>query len=196
MERKGMTLPSVIRVFFAIELPLFAKEKVDQFIGALKKKSKTHSIRWTKLENLHVTLQFIGEAHSADMPRLIENVRARIAGKVTKLTLSIGRLRLFPNSYRPRVIVLDIAPQDELTILSGLIGSGIKMTNYEIEKRPFRGHLTLGRIKQPRNLNLRFLSEFAAPEIEKIDLNEVVLFRSEPQPEGSRYIVVDKIIFI
>lgn len=191
-----MTLPPVARVFFAIDLPQSAKEKLSSFIGKLKKKSKSNAIRWTKPENLHITLHFLAEARTEHLTKLIANVRAKIEGASKRMTLTFGELHLFPNPYRPRVIVLEMTPQGELEVLAGLIGHGIKDTNYEIESRPFRAHLTLGRIKQPQGLNLSFLSEFSSPEIEKIEVNEVVLFRSEPQPEGSTYSVLERIWLI
>lgn len=191
-----MTLPSVVRVFFAVELPLPVKDEIGRSIMAIKKKAKgAHAIRWTKPENLHITLQFLGEAKRTDLPQLIEEVRANIAGKFKKFFLNLGNLYLFPSPYRPRVIVLDVAPQEELAQLSKRIGEGITALGYEIESRPFRGHLTIGRIKQPQGLNLSFLSEFKIPAIEDLELKEVVLFRSEPQPEGSMYTIVEKIGF-
>lgn len=190
-----MTLPPVIRIFFGIELPPLAKEKLGTFIGALKKKSKSNSIRWSRPENLHITLQFLAEFHSEHLPLLINQVRTKMATSVKNLTLTCGEIHLFPNPYRPRVIVLDVAPQDHLAKLSELIGLGIQETQYKIETRPFRGHLTLGRIKQPQGINLGFLSEVGKPDLEKIEINEIILFRSEPQPEGSRYTPIERIAF-
>ncbi|RDI40064.1 RNA 2',3'-cyclic phosphodiesterase [Aquicella lusitana] len=188
-----MTLPPAIRIFFAIDLPLSAKEKIGSFIGALKKKSKSNAIRWTKPENLHITLQFLAEIKAADLPELVRNVRGRLARLDKSSTIKLGTLHLFPTPYRPRVIVLDVAPQEQLASLAELIGHGIKATGYEVEDRPFRGHLTLGRIKQPQGIQLGFLNEVELPAIEEIELNEVVAFRSEPQPEGSVYTPLERI---
>ena len=188
-----MTLPPVIRIFFAIDLPAPTKEKLANFISTLKRKSKSHAIRWSRPENLHVTLQFLAEMHSEHLHLLINHVRAEVAGVIKEISLSFGRIHLFPNPYRPRVIVLDVTPQDELAMLSGLIGHGMKASNYQSENRPFRAHLTLGRIKHT-HANLNFLSEFTnTPVAEDILLKEIVLFRSEPQPEGSKYTVVERI---
>jgi 2'-5' RNA ligase len=188
-----MTLPPVIRIFFAIDLPEHAKEQLGGFINRLKKKSRSHGIRWSKPENLHITLQFLAEAKTEHLSALIENVKSRVKEITQASTLVFGRLHLFPSPYRPRVIVLDIAPQEELFALASVIGEGIKASNYEIESRPFRAHLTLGRIKQPQEMNLSFLSECDIPAFEAIDVSEVVLFRSEPQPEGSKYTVMERI---
>lgn len=188
-----MTLPPVIRIFFAIDLPQDAKDKLGQYISGLKKKSKSHAIRWTKPENLHITLQFLAEVHSEHVATLIDNVRAKLAGAIKNSTFTFGTVHLFPNPYRPRVIVLDITPQEELATLATLIGNGITVSNYEIEPRPFRGHLTIGRIKHAQGVNLNFLSEIEHPPVDKIEVNEVVLFRSEPRPEGSKYTALDRI---
>lgn len=187
-----MTLPQVIRIFFAVELPDEIKERLGRFISELKKKSKSHAIRWTKAENLHITLQFLAEVKTEDLVPLINNVRKQIDGALKGGLLSFGTLHLFPTPYRPRVIVLEITQQESLALLAELIGEGIKQSNYPIETRPFRAHLTLGRIKRP-GVNLQFLSSFAEPKVvEKIDMKEVVLFRSEPLPEGSQYTVLER----
>src|SRR5579863_8725509 len=103
-----MTLPPVIRIFFAIDLPATAKERLGEFINILRKKSRTHGIRWTKPVNLHITLQFLAETNTEDLPVLIANVRSRVEGSIKHSELRFGSLHLFPNPYRPRVIVLDI----------------------------------------------------------------------------------------
>lgn len=188
-----MTLPHVIRIFFAIDLPQHAKEKLGRFIASLKKESKSNAIRWTRSENLHITLQFLAEVRTEHLLTLIANVRAKMEGAVKNVNLTFGSLHLFPNPYRPRVIVLEVTPQEELAVLAGLIGDGIKATNYAIESRPFRGHLTLGRIKHTQHIDLHFLSASTMPEIAGVEMSEVVVFRSEPQPEGSVYTVMEKI---
>lgn len=187
-----MTLPTVIRIFFAIDLPASMKEELGQFISQLKKKSRSHAIRWTRPENLHVTLQFLAEVKSEHVPKMIEQVRMELEGHLPSISLELGKLTLFPSPYRPRVIVLDLQPQEDLALLSGLIGHGIRACNYETETRPFRAHLTLGRIKHTQGVHLEFLSEVEKPNL-RAPVEEVVLFRSEPQPEGSMYTVIERV---
>lgn len=190
-----MTLPPVIRIFFALDLPADTKESLGRYIGTLKKKSKSHAIRWTKPENLHITLHFLPEVQSEHVTKLVTNVRAQVESMFDHMMLGLSHVQLFPNPYRPRVIVLEVTPQDQLSMLASEIGKGIQSTNYEIETRPFRAHLTLGRIKQPQGANLNFINEVAIPDFKHISVNEVVLFRSEPQPEGSKYTPIERIIF-
>lgn len=187
------TLPPVIRIFFAIDLPEEFKNNIGRLIGSLKKQSRTGGIRWSRPDNLHVTLQFLAEVKSEDLPAIVQSVRARVENKLRSVSLTLGSLQLFPNPYRPRVIVLDIGPQAALAALSAVIGEGIRAVNYSIDERPFRAHMTLGRIKQPHDVRLNFLSEAALPLHEKIVAGEVKLYRSEPKPDGSHYSLLETI---
>lgn len=187
-----MTLPPVIRIFFAIDLPIAVKQEIGKFIGVMKKRAKKNAIRWTKPENLHITLHFLAQVHTEHLAQLLENVRTKVKNLHKKPIIKTVGLHLFPNPYRPRVIVLELNSQEQLNELVDLIGQGIQLTQYKIEERPFRAHLTLGRIKYPR-MDLNFLSELPIPSIEQLEVNEVILFRSEPQSEGSLYTPIDKI---
>lgn len=187
-----MTFPPIVRVFFAVDLPVSVKDALGKYISALKKRSKSNSIRWTKPENLHITLQFLAEVKSEHVASLIKNVRKELDRELPLVSLRFGSVQLFPSPFRPRVIVLEIGPQDQLSEIANLIGRGILSTGYDIETRPFRAHMTLGRIKHPHGLNLSFLSELSHSGVENIEISEVALFRSQPQEEGSMYTVLER----
>ncbi len=188
-----MSVPAVSRIFFAVDLPESIKDKVNQFINVMKKKAKKNGIRWTRTENLHITLQFLAEFKTEHLDNLIANVRAEIEGIIAATTFRLGEIELLPSPFRPRVIVLGIENQENLAVLSKLIGHGIQATNYTVEDRPFRAHLTLGRIKHVHNPHLKFLTEVGRPDVDEVMVDEVVLFRSDPQPDGSRYLVLERI---
>lgn len=188
-----MTMPPIIRIFFAVDLPDPLRKKVEDVINHLRKTAKSNGIRWSKPENLHITLQFLAEIKSEHLPKLMENVNNHLAQSLNRIPFRLGSLHLFPNPYRPRVIVLEVLQQDHLLKLSQVLGEAIQATGYAIEERPFRAHLTLGRIKQPQGMSLSFISDCPLPDFEPIQLEEVVLFRSEPQPDGSKYTVLERI---
>lgn len=188
-----MTFPTVIRIFFAVDLPSTVKDDIGKFIHALKKQSRSHSIRWTKPENLHITLQFLAEMRTEDLTKLINLVRENLKEELKTIKLMLKDVHLFPSPYRPRVIVLDVAPQKELAKLSAQIGESIKSLGYEIDARPYRAHLTIGRIKQPHGINLDFISQINMPVVDEMAIDEIVLFRSEPEFHGSKYTALEKI---
>lgn len=188
-----MILPPVVRVFFAIDLPDETKRTLSVYIDSLKRRAKTNKIRWTRPENLHITLQFLPDVRSEDITAIINAVEKKLAGAKHPIAISLRGLHLFPDPHRPRVLVIDLMPQDLLAHWSALIGQGIQQTGYEIESRPFRAHLSIGRIKTVQMSALTFLTDAELPDIGQINVHEVVLFQSEPHPDGSRYIPLTRI---
>jgi len=189
----GMILPPVVRVFFAIDLSDSIKSQLATYIDSLRKISKSKQIRWSRTENLHITLQFLAEVQSEHIARMIEHVQTELAAAMPPFKISLRHLHLYPDPHRPRVIVVDIAPQASLARLSELVGHGIKKTGYEIEMRPFRAHMTIGRIKTTQMNALSFLADVVPPSVGEIDIEEVVLFQSESHPNGSHYIPLHRV---
>lgn len=188
-----MTLPKVWRIFFAVDIKPALKKELGDLITTLKEKSNSQAIRWSNPNNLHITLQFMAQVVSDDVPAILASVRDVIKKEAESTHFYLGKLAVFPNRFRPRVIFIDIDMQDGLLDLSTKIGKGIEAANYEIEKKSFHAHLTLGRIKQPLGIRLQFLDEVECPIQEVITVDEVTLFKSEPKPDGSSYAVIERI---
>jgi 2'-5' RNA ligase len=179
----------MIRAFFAIELPLLAKKSVASFISELQKQIHAHSICWIQPENLHITLQFLAEVRMADVPKLVEN--AEVACKnLQGFELELQHAELFPDQHHPKVISMAIAPQQTLSRFSTVLGQAIQASGYKIETRPFRGHITIGRI-QSRDDVIVLPNQMLMTET--FIINEVTLFQSRPDNKGSRYTVLAKI---
>ena len=188
-----MILPPVVRVFFAIDLSDNMKARLADYIDSLKKLSKTKQIRWSRPENLHITLQFLADVQGQHIDNMIQQVQKAIAETTKPFTIMLRSIHLYPDPHRPRVLVVDIAPQDILANLSQMIGGAIQKAGYEIEERPFRAHMTIGRVKTAQINALNFLADAPPPLVGQIDINEVVLFQSEAHPDGSKYIPLHRI---
>lgn len=180
------------RVFFAINLSEDTQQSVVELIHLLQTKHPSHSIRWTKPQNLHITLQFLGSVIRSDIDPLIEKVGARLKG-VTPFEISFDKLELFPTKYRPSVISLRSSPNEPPAELARLIGEGIVETGYEIERRPFRSHLTLARLD--RRYKDCSLDEIILPDFAPFQVNEIVLYESQPTVKGSIYTAVSRFDF-
>ena len=179
-------MPS-LRIFFAIELPSAAQYLMQKILSQLQSQHRDESIHYSKLKNLHITLQFLKAVQLEDIPTICKNVRAEL-NQFQSFHLELGQLELFPTVKRPRIISLDVKPQDIINDLSHRVGRGIQAANYDIEARPFRAHLTLARITKPWPLN-----EIYYPTIPPIPVDEIILFRSEPSSTGSLYSVLERI---
>ena len=177
---------TMMRVFFAIDLPQSTKNAVESIILDLKKYYPPKAVRWSKTDKLHVTLQFLKEIKSVDRDNVVKQVQIAIQ-KIDPFTLSLGPVQLFPIPNRPKMIALHVNPTPELDALVLAVGQGITTAGYPIEEHTFRGHVTLGRLnfgvlKRPVSLPKLDIA-LIKPDI----IDEIVLTHSEPTPQGSRY---------
>lgn len=179
-----------MRTFFAIDFSPDCKKRLGVYMEALDSYLVTHfkrkNFRWVKPEDLHLTLQFIGHLREEDLAHLLLTVRKElIEQKAFYLKLNV--LEWFPSMYKPHVISLQTNGQERLATLAKLIGKGIAATDYVIENRPYRGHITLARLEDIQNVSEELLNNFGAFELPEVFVKEVVFFRSEMGSGGSCY---------
>ena len=183
-----MESPKNIRAFLAIEPP----EDILQAISRLQEKLKQEisgRISWTKPQGQHLTLKFFGDIAAEDISNICAAVENRLASG-SSLKLKIEKLGMFPDAHRPRVLWCGITGDvEKLSVLQKQLDSDFASIGFPREDRPFQGHLTLGRIKEPRGLS--GISEafakhnaFAAGEF---TCKELVLFQSKLSPQGAVY---------
>ncbi len=134
-----------MRAFIALDLPLNIKNAVSEIQGKLK--ALLPKISWTKPENLHITLKFLGEIspkQSGDIKQIITEVtKTTSVFKIKFETLSV-----FPDIKRPRLIWIgtnQVPP--ELKQIVEQLELKIARTGIPKENRQFSNHVTVGRIK-------------------------------------------------
>lgn len=104
-------------------------------------------VRWVRPERLHVTLKFLGEQPEERVPPLVEALE-RIAARHAPVPLALREVGAFPSLRRPRIVWLGIAPEPRFELLQHEIESACGDLGYELDGRPFRPHVTLGRIRE------------------------------------------------
>jgi len=182
-----LVLAAKIRTFIAIELP----DKIQSDIRQLKHSFLPYrfDIRWVKPLNMHLTIKFLGDVDPADLDT-IGKLLSDIAGNFPRFDLIPRGLGVFPSLKRPRVIWIGIAGQtDVLGSIQQSVNGGLNEIGFTTEKRPFRGHLTFGRIKsrvdQDRLLDaLHAQQKFVS---KAFTVENLVLFKSELSPSGPIY---------
>jgi 2'-5' RNA ligase len=147
------------------------------------------AVRWVRPENLHVTLRFLGEIAPELQAPLAAHVRAQTA-VLAPFALQLGALASFPPSRRPRVVLLELAPGEPLAALAGAVERGVVAAGFAPETRAFRGHLTLGRVRE--RAAPPSLAALTVPPV-AFDVTESVLFASELHPSGSRYTPLERV---
>jgi len=178
----------LIRAFFAIDLDEPCRAAAGDLLAALRASPGGEGVRWVRPEALHVTLRFLGDIEPEQVGPLARAVGAEAAGR-EPFTLVLGAARPFPSPRRPRVVALEVGPEAELAGLAAAVERGTAACGLAPEPRPFRGHLTLGRVKQgrgPATGGLRVPDGTACP------VEEVVLFRSELARSGASYTPLER----
>lgn len=137
------------RVFIALNLPEQIKEELFDLVLKLQKSNKNKPIKWVEKENFHLTLHFladIAEEKIEDINTALKNTISNFQSLNFSLSNSIDA---FPDLYNPRVIYLKINELDQGKIfqLQKQIGDSLLNKGFEISLKPFRLHLTIGRVK-------------------------------------------------
>jgi 2'-5' RNA ligase len=178
-RREGRAL----RAFFACALPEAARAEIADQVRVLRSRPNGDAVRWVRSEGYHVTLRFLGNVALPLVPELVEGARQALQD-AKPFAVRLGPPQAFPSVRRPRVIVLALEPEAEFAALADRIEAAVVRSGLRPEKRRFRAHLTLGRLRNQK------LPELALPttvDASPLAVQEVVLFQSDLGRDGSRY---------
>jgi len=180
----------MIRTFLAFELPFEIRQQIILFRDSIKNYS-AHKIKWVEDENLHITLQFIGDIKENDLLDLSEIFRD-IYQPIGKITFKYEKQELVPGR-NPRIIWLKFET-DSKTIYktSHNLRNALFEKGYKVDKKPLKFHITLGRIK--KELDFDEINSFLHTDFELSDftINHVTFFKSTLTPSGAIYKVIEK----
>lgn len=184
------------RLFVAIAVPAFVKERLAEVQGELREMLSPHSASWTKLNNMHLTLRFLGQVEEHKIAELKLSLEAVIKN-FGRLELICERLGCFPDLRYPRVIWAWV--HDEPQCLNELVLQINAATKPFAEKPPdarFEGHITLARPRQIRRPEAKVIADFVRSAVERRfgawSASEVELIQSQLSPGGSRYTTLAK----
>jgi RNA 2',3'-cyclic 3'-phosphodiesterase len=135
-----------IRAFLAIEPPSEIRQQIANIQTRLKG-SCPFDVRWVKPDGIHLTLKFFGDISEADIAAISE-VAERNVRTAAPLHFEVKKLGVFPSLTRPRVVWIGLTGDTSFLLdLQKKLDQGFFDCGFQKEERPFRPHLTLGRIK-------------------------------------------------
>ena len=155
-----------------------ATEEMRGWGGELRGGLRGEGIRWARLENLHVTVEFFGEVGEERMGGLAQAL-GRAAAGAQGFPLRLAGVGTFGGALHPRVLWLGVESAG-LRDLHGRVAAALREAGWEPEAREYRPHLTLGRIDRLEDLR-RFtevVSRCRAPETEAQGVRELILYES------------------
>ncbi|HUH66537.1 MAG TPA: RNA 2',3'-cyclic phosphodiesterase [Syntrophales bacterium] len=177
-----------LRAFLAVDPPSNIYDEIVRIQERLKKAIKG-DVRWVRPEGIHLTLKFFGWIYESDIANISQVVKDK-AANMRPLSLHVRRLGVFPTATRPRVLWLGIDGDTEPLIrLQKEIDDGLLNYGFGKEDRPFKPHLTLSRIKDPKGITglveaMKKNEDYTAGSF---TVDGLTLFKSDLKPTGAVY---------
>jgi RNA 2',3'-cyclic 3'-phosphodiesterase len=173
-----------MRTFVALNLPAEERARIDVCLQPLRERPLP--VRWVAADALHLTLMFIGDTE----PGGVDRIGAALSGVMADhapLDLRFAGLGAFPSLRRAAVIWIGVDAVPEVMAVQRDIEQAISRLGYPREQRPFRPHITVGRVRKgarpPDMLHLHHLvSCGGASTVETVDV-----MRSHTDPDRARY---------
>lgn len=179
-----------LRLFIAIEL----SEKQKEEIALLQEKTKCYltGVRWVRPEQMHLTLKFLGDTRSEQVTA-IKTAMDESTACFKSFQVKYGSCGVFPSPHKARVIWLDLKEgKAEVTDMAKKIEQALSIKGFKPEKRFFKPHLTIGRIRRPvsiDNIN-QFLKREEYFESTSFNIDSIILFKSRLTGSGAIHISI------
>jgi len=183
-----------VRTFISVEIPEEAKKKFVPLDNLLR--NGTLSLKLVKIENLHLTLKFLGEITKEELKELIETCRI-IGETFSPFSLCLKGVGIFPNIKKPRIIWAGVEKgKENLKEITKLLEEKLEKKGFLAEKREFQGHLTLARVRRAakgKKFLENLVEEFKEEQFCSFPVTKFYLMKSELKKEGPTYTVLKEI---
>lgn len=175
-----------MRVFIAIELPNEVKAALTALQNELRQTRA--DVAWTKADNFHLTLKFLGEVET-DLISNITNACREAAANASVFSLQVKSTGVFPNVKQPKVLWAGLGGElDKLQALHRQLDANLHALGFAKETRAFNPHLTLGRVKSLKNV-AAVTAKLLMADLPALpfSVSELVVMQSQLHSAGSIY---------
>lgn len=176
---------STIRAFIAIRLPPPVEQALADIARALALTVPRGGVRWVRPEQIHLTLRFLGDTPVAQLDAIRRAMDAAVTDALP-FTLHLSGVGAFPERRRPRVIWAGLNGEvNRLHALKSSLDAQLTRLGLPPEDKPFRAHLTLGRVKDQRAVEGLDWSVIVPPV--ELSVLAIHLIESQLRPDGPVY---------
>jgi len=176
----------MIRLFVALKIPEEIKDKLFSYcFDAVENPSE---YKWEAKEKFHLTLKFIGDVKDELVPEIIDEIE--FVKRYSSFNCTISRFGFFFRDNEAKILWCNLESDDSIISLVQELNVRLSKFNIEFEKRKFKGHITLLRIK--KSVNEKFIQSFKEYKFDPVNFNtnQVALIQSVLKPTGSEYKVL------
>ena len=173
----------MIRLFVALKIPIEVKEQLFRHCKSVAE--DFFDYKWEADEKIHLTLKFIGEVKEELLSSIIQELE--FIKNYSSFNCTITKFGFFFRDNQAKILWCNLETDDSIISLVEELNNKLQKFDIEKEKRKFKGHLTLMRIKNKVSDN--FIKRFKEYSLDPIKFNskEVALIQSVLNPSGSEY---------
>ncbi len=173
---------------------MFTSRKLETYANKLKEDISDAVIgKWVEPQNLHITLQFIGEIEEDKRIDILYNLE-EISNLFGPFNVAYTGLGAFPNTNKPRILWIGISKgTNQLKSLANKIIKANIKSNIHSDSKPFYPHVSICRINElisnkiypalRRNKETFFMEE---------EINKIALVKSSLTSVGPVYTIVQE----
>ncbi|MFC1629867.1 RNA 2',3'-cyclic phosphodiesterase [Patescibacteria group bacterium] len=180
------------RIFISINLP----ENIKKRLVGHQSKWPELPIKWTKKENLHITLIFLGHLSSDELVEICK-ITKEVASRSQSFFVNLNKINYGPPRKMPPRMIWAIGEKSkEFTLLrddleKSIIGS--EKVNFSSENRIFSPHITLGRIKtwEFKQIEPEDRPQFVGGISFGFDVNSIEVMESQLKRGGPEYTILE-----
>jgi len=181
-----------MRCFIALPVSAEVKAEAAKIQAKIVRENQSATVKWTEPENFHLTLKFLGEISEAEAES-VKNILTELAGRHRAFSCGLKRFSGFPNLKQPNVLVVELeGGEKEGGELRQDLDAAMTSAGFVFEDdKPWRPHLTLGRVKDGARLigGQTYLSGLEKISVAPISwtIDNLEFFKSALTPAGPKY---------
>lgn len=176
-----------MRIFTAFPLTKEVKNSIERAQKNIQEKLSELDVRWTRPENTHVTLEFLGDITESQLEALKDTIQYEVK-RLASFSFIVEGLDVFPNFYKPSVLILRLKDEQKISEqLRKNLHDNLHLKQITTDYRTFQPHITLGRFRESRKISREIFSDIPVEKISwkvnRVDLYNSVLGQSGPTYE-------------
>ncbi len=178
----------MLRLFIALVPPTPIKQQL------LLLRRSIMGARWQNSDQMHITINFIGEVDNGSLPQIIE---ALSAVTFKPLELNINGVDFFGSSRQPRALYAKVTANPELLKLNKKLSNVLLEIDIKTDRKKFKPHITLARLKQASFQSVgQFIQAESLFKTEAFTLDKFHLLSSKLSSDGSQYVIEESFPFV
>jgi RNA 2',3'-cyclic 3'-phosphodiesterase len=181
-----------MRLFVGLSIGSAVRDRIAECVDELRRRVEAHAARarisWVAADRLHITVRFIGEVDETEAQRIASSLAPVL--RLAPFDVAFQGVGTFPDRGAPRVFWAGIGGGAEpLMSIEREVAARLVACGIDPERRDYRPHVTLARVREPAGLRGRDLLDGLADRtfgVSRVDA--ITLFQSRLSPRGSVYV--------